>query len=169
MSKVRTIDAGEIDAWVRQLGVSFNFEVAPGLPEYTLTTIDLDRSWASFDGDRIVGTLRSFETPFTVPGPREVRAAALTNVTVAPTHRREGRLTAMMERDLRDSADRGEPIGILIAAEYPIYGRFGYGPAAYSARPRDRSRATARRTASSRGTSSTTPSPSGTACARTGC
>jgi len=138
MSKVRTIDAGEIDAWVRQLGVSFNFEVAPGLPEYTLTTIDLDRSWASFDGDRIVGTLRSFETPFTVPGPREVRAAALTNVTVAPTHRREGRLTAMMERDLRDSADRGEPIGILIAAEYPIYGRFGYGPAAYSARYRVR-------------------------------
>ena len=138
MSKVRTIDAGEIDAWVRQLGVSFNFEVAPGLPEYTLTTIDLDRSWASFDGDRIVGTLRSFETPFTVPGPREVRAAALTNVTVAPTHRREGRLTAMMERDLRDSADRGEPIGILIAAEYPIYGRFGYGPAADSARYRVR-------------------------------
>jgi predicted acetyltransferase len=36
----------------------------------------------------------------------------------------------MLEPDLRAAAEREEVAGILIAAEYPIYGRFGYGPAA---------------------------------------
>ena len=35
----------------------------------------------------------------------------------------------MIARDLAESRDRGEVADILIAAEYPIYGRFGYGPA----------------------------------------
>ena len=35
----------------------------------------------------------------------------------------------MIGADLRRSADHGEPVGILIASEYPIYGRFGYGAA----------------------------------------
>jgi predicted acetyltransferase len=35
----------------------------------------------------------------------------------------------MMEAQLRDVADRGEPVAVLIAAEYPIYQRYGYGPA----------------------------------------
>jgi predicted acetyltransferase len=90
--------------------------------------MDLDRTWGAFDGSTVVGTLRSFATPFTVPG-AEVTAAALTNVTVAPTHRRRGLLTRMITSDLRASADRGEPVGILIASEYPIYGQFGYGAA----------------------------------------
>jgi predicted acetyltransferase len=117
-----------------QMGRGFHFEVASGLPEYYLATIDLNRTLASFDGARIVGTLRSFETALTVPGPREVRASALTNVTVAPTHRRQGRLTEMIEADLRASVERGEVVSILIASEYPIYGRFGYGPAVETAR-----------------------------------
>ena len=59
--------------------------------------------------------------------------AALTNVTVAPTHRRRGLLRRMITNDLRSAADRGEPVGIPIASEYPIYGRFGYGAAAEGA------------------------------------
>ena len=35
----------------------------------------------------------------------------------------------MITRDLAESVERGEAVGSLIAAEYPIYGRFGYGPA----------------------------------------
>jgi len=35
----------------------------------------------------------------------------------------------MLEADLRAARDRGEAASILIAAEYPIYGRFGFGPA----------------------------------------
>ena len=38
----------------------------------------------------------------------------------------------MIGRDLTTSRERGEVADVLIAAEYPIYGRFGYGPAVAS-------------------------------------
>jgi predicted acetyltransferase len=36
----------------------------------------------------------------------------------------------MLDPDLVAAKERGEPLGMLIAAEFPIYGRFGYGSAA---------------------------------------
>ncbi len=91
---------------------------------------ELDRAWAAFDGTSVVGTLRSFPTPLTLPGGATVTSAALTAVTVTATHRRQGLLTRMITGDLDASVDKDEPVGILIAAEFPIYGRFGYGSAA---------------------------------------
>jgi predicted acetyltransferase len=38
----------------------------------------------------------------------------------------------MITRDLQESTDRDEVLSVLVAAEYPIYGRFGYGPAVAS-------------------------------------
>lgn len=127
--RVRTIEASEIDSWARCMGVGFLYTVPDGYGEYFLGDADLERTWGAFDGERVVGTLRSFPTPFTTPGPTEVQVAALTNVTVAPTHRRQGLLSEMITSELRATVDRGEPVGILIASEYPIYGRFGYGAA----------------------------------------
>lgn len=134
MPDARLVMATEMDGWVRQLGIGFHFEVATGLGEYFLSTFDLERTYGSFDGDRVVGTLRSFATALTVPGDRGVRASALTSVTVAPTHRRQGRLTEMIALDLRASRERDEVASVLVASEYPIYGRFGYGPAVEMAR-----------------------------------
>ena len=45
-----------------------------------------------------------------------------------------GLLTSMITGDLHDAVDRGDPLSMLIAAEYGIYGRFGYGPAIDGAR-----------------------------------
>ena len=129
MTAVRTIEASEIDGWIRCMSTGFLSHPADGEGEYRLGEMDLSRSWGAFDGADVVGTLRSFATPLTVPGPASVPCAALTNVTVAPTHRRRGLLREMITNDLRASAERGEPVGILIASEYPIYGQFGYGPA----------------------------------------
>jgi predicted acetyltransferase len=53
----------------------------------------------------------------------------VSSVGVLPTHRRQGHLGRMMRSQLADIAARGEPVAVLVAAEYPIYGRFGYGPA----------------------------------------
>jgi predicted acetyltransferase len=130
---VRTIEPAEVPAWVDAMAVGFLTTMAEGFAEYHRDDLHLDRTWGAFDGDQVVGTLRSFPTEFTVPGPRLVPAAALTAVTVSPTHRRRGLLTEMITADLRASAARGEHVGILIASEYPIYGRFGYGAAAWSA------------------------------------
>jgi predicted acetyltransferase len=89
---------------------------------------DLDRTWAAFDDGRMCGTYRSWATELTVPGGQRLPAAAVSAVTVLPSHRRRGILRAMVEAEHDASRQRAEAIGLLFAAEYPIYGRFGYGP-----------------------------------------
>jgi predicted acetyltransferase len=56
----------------------------------------------------------------------------VTAVGVNPTHRRRGVLRSMMDEQLRDVHERGEPIAALWASEETIYGRFGYGIAAWA-------------------------------------
>ena len=68
-----------------------------------------------------------------VPG-RRAPCGGVTVVGVSPTHRRRGVLRAMMDAQLRDIHERGEPIAALWASEETIYGRFGYGIAAWAAR-----------------------------------
>lgn len=94
------------------------------------------RTWAqqrlvgAFDGDRVVGTYRSWEEQVPVPGDGcAVEATLVSSVTVAPTHRRRGLLTRMIIDDLRSARERGVPLALLVAGEAPIYGRFGFGAA----------------------------------------
>lgn len=88
---------------------------------------------AALDGDRIVATFRSFDTFLTVPGGGAIAANAVSSVTVLPRHRRRRLLTTLMRADLAAADDRGAPVSILIPSEAPIYGRFGFGPAAHTA------------------------------------
>jgi predicted acetyltransferase len=127
---VRTVTEAEFPAWVKAMREGFLTRPVEGEAERWLETTALTRTWGAFDGERVVGTLRSWACELTMPGGAFVTTSALTNVTVSPTHRRQGLLTRMIEPELHDAAERGELAGILIAAEYPIYGRFGYGPAA---------------------------------------
>jgi predicted acetyltransferase len=90
---------------------------------------DLDRTWAALDGERMCGTFRTWATELTVPGGARLPGAAVTNVTVLPTHRRRGILTGMVAAEHGAMRERGEVVGLLWASEYPIYGRFGYGSA----------------------------------------
>ena len=90
------------------------------------------RLWAAFDGDRVCGTFRTWTTEVTVPGLVQLPAAAVSAVTVLPTHRRRGILTGLAAREHAALRERGDAMAILYASEYPIYGRFGYGPATRS-------------------------------------
>jgi len=91
--------------------------------------IELDRNYAAWDGERIVGTAGAFTFDMTAPG-APVPTAGVTVVGVAAPHRRQGILTAMMRRQLDDIRERGaEPVASLWASEAVIYGRFGYGVA----------------------------------------
>jgi predicted acetyltransferase len=126
--EVRSITASEIDQWAETMGIAFLQRPGEGFAQ-SLAGVDLSRMLAAISEGRIVATLRSFNTAFTVPGPRQVNASAISNVGVLPTHRRRGLLSRMITADLRSSVERGEAVAVLIAAEYPIYGRFGFGPA----------------------------------------
>ncbi|MEW1636490.1 GNAT family N-acetyltransferase [Streptomyces sp. NPDC093801] len=82
----------------------------------------------AYDGDALVGFMAAHPFRLSVPG-SELSCPGLTFVSVAPTHRRRGVLTALMDEQLRRAAAAGSPLVCLWASEAAIYGRFGYGPA----------------------------------------
>ncbi|KOG08806.1 MULTISPECIES: GNAT family N-acetyltransferase [Streptomyces] len=83
---------------------------------------------------RPVGTAGAYPFELTLPGGILAPAAGVSAVGVLPSHRRRGVLTAMMRHQLAGLRDRGEFLSVLLASEATIYGRFGYGPATYTAR-----------------------------------
>jgi predicted acetyltransferase len=56
----------------------------------------------------------------------------VTGVAVVSTDRRQGHLSRLMTAELAQVVDQGLPVAALIAAEWPIYGRFGYGAATHA-------------------------------------
>ncbi|MDX6232701.1 MAG: hypothetical protein QOH68_1697 [Nocardioidaceae bacterium] len=77
-----------------------------------------------------VATTMVWPADLTVPGHRAVQSWAISDVTVAPTHRRRGVARALLEAELRTAQAHGAPIATLTVSESTIYGRFGFGPAA---------------------------------------
>jgi predicted acetyltransferase len=68
-----------------------------------------------------------------MPGGALVPVAAVSWVSVLPTHRRRGILTQMIAALHDDARERGEAAAILTASESVIYGRYGYGIATWRA------------------------------------
>ncbi|NED19868.1 GNAT family N-acetyltransferase [Streptomyces sp. SID9913] len=128
---VRPITEPEFPDWNRALNTGFLRE--PTSSDDVLEARRLQfrpgRSLGAFDDGRCVATLRSFPQDLTAVGGAAVPADAVSNVTVTATHRRRGLLSRMMAQDLAAAKERGDVVATLIAAEYPIYGRYGFGPA----------------------------------------
>jgi predicted acetyltransferase len=140
---IRPITDEELAAWFAASSTAFYIWASDpqAMAEFRRPTIELDRALGAFEDGTIVGTFRSFATRLTVPGGARIPVNAVSAVTVRPTHRRRGILTRMIGDDTRRAADRGDAASILIAAEWPIYGRFGYGPATWQAKWTIRTRA----------------------------
>ncbi|MFI5766012.1 GNAT family N-acetyltransferase [Streptomyces sp. NPDC051563] len=130
---VRPIAASELPDWLRAQRAGFlNASRGTAADLALLTeTLDFARTQGAFDADtgRCVACFRSFPQELTVPGGGFVPSSAVTNVSVMPTHRRQGLLSRMMAAEFTAAHARGDVLSTLIAAEYPIYGRYGYGPA----------------------------------------
>ncbi|MEU7022510.1 GNAT family N-acetyltransferase [Streptomyces sp. NPDC046203] len=131
--EVRAVDESEFPEWLRVRRVGFlvqpvvsEEEVADRLPHH-----DLSRTFAAFDQGRMVATYRSFDQTLSTVGGADLAANAVSGVTVSPTHRRRGLLSRMLAGDLAAAKERGDACATLVAAEYPIYGRFGFGPASW--------------------------------------
>lgn len=141
---IRPITTDELPAWFEAFGTAFYIWASDPHASAAARrdTMDLTRVLGAFEDDgTIVATYRSFATRLTLPGGARVPVDAVSAVSVRPTHRRRGLLTRMITGDLRSAADRGEIASILISAEWPIYGRYGYGPATWQARWSLRTRA----------------------------
>jgi predicted acetyltransferase len=93
--------------------------------------LPFERMHAAWQDGAIVGGAGAFPFEMSVPG-GVLPCGGVTVVGVYPTHRRRGALRAMMDAQLRDIHERGEPIAALWASEETIYGRFGYGIAAWT-------------------------------------
>ncbi|MFF3753893.1 GNAT family N-acetyltransferase [Streptomyces sp. NPDC002018] len=132
--EVRTVIESEFPDWNRALDTGFlrSPVAADEVLAGRLAHSDLNRTRGAFDNGRCVATFRSFAQELTVVGGAVLSADAVTNVTVSPTHRRRGLLGRMMAADLTAAKERGDAVATLISAEYPIYGRYGFGPAAWT-------------------------------------
>ncbi|MEE1800379.1 MULTISPECIES: GNAT family N-acetyltransferase [unclassified Streptomyces] len=130
--EVRTVTEAGFADWNRALNTGFLRKPTDTdeTVQWRLARADLDRTQGAFENGRCVATFRSFAQELTVIGGAVLRADAVSNVTVSPTHRRRGLLSRMMGTDLAWAKERGDTVATLIAAEYPIYGRYGFGPAA---------------------------------------
>ncbi|ACZ31236.1 acetyltransferase [Xylanimonas cellulosilytica DSM 15894] len=128
LDESRKRDIYDLDAWAFPIATSLDDLLATASP------LPWDRTFGVVAPDARAGELAAMYASypfqrFPVPG-GELPAGGLTWVGVHPQHRRRGILTAMIDDDLARCATRGEPLAALFAAEYAIYGRFGYGRAA---------------------------------------
>jgi predicted acetyltransferase len=127
--EIRPIGQDEVDDYSTAVSRGFHRPVAnPKDAELRRERWLEGRWWAAFDGASIVATVRTLPLETTMQGGAPVVSCAVTAVTTAASHRRRGIMSQLMAAAIRDGRERGEPITSLIAAEYPIYGRFGFGP-----------------------------------------
>ena len=125
---IRPVTPEEFDDFHRVAMHAFHGSpLSEGEREVALAPLEFDRSLATFDGADLVGTAGVYTYQLSVPGQRTLPAAGVTWVSVLPSHRRRGVLSAMMRRQLDDVRDHGEPLAVLWASESVIYPRYGYG------------------------------------------
>jgi predicted acetyltransferase len=124
-------DQEEYNRAIGSIGMYFNPPPSEEFLERFARTLPHERMHAAFEDGAIVGGAGAFPFELSVPG-GSLPCAGVTAVGVPPTHRRRGVLRAMMDEQLRDVHERGEPIVALWASEETIYGRFGYGIASWA-------------------------------------
>jgi predicted acetyltransferase len=129
--EVRPLEPTELETWVDVMHLAFhsNQSATKAADWRREVGVDYQRTLAAVEAGQIVGTYESFPAELTLPGNTCVQTNAISSVTVLPTHHRRGVLTQMITRDLQAARHRGDAAAILLASEYPIYGRFGFGPA----------------------------------------
>ncbi|MDO9589591.1 MAG: GNAT family N-acetyltransferase [Microcella sp.] len=80
-----------------------------------------------------IATVGSWRSTVSLGEGRTLDGWAISAVSVAATHRRRGIARALLEGELRAAHAAGLPLAMLTVSEATIYGRWGFGPAAYAA------------------------------------
>jgi predicted acetyltransferase len=127
---LRACTADDWPAFVASMVTAFGNDMSPAGRASWERIVDPALLLAAVERDSgretIVGTAGWLPFDMTVPG-GEIPVAAVTMVTVRPTHRRRGILRRMMVRQFEDARAAGVGVAVLWASESLIYQRFGYG------------------------------------------
>ena len=131
MFDVRTVkDLDEFTSAVFAIGQYFGMTPTEERMQRFLDQITAERMHAAWENGSIVGGAGAFAFNLSVPG-GDLPTAGVSVVGVYPTHRRRGVLRSLMRAQLDAAHEHGEPLAALWASEETIYGRFGYGLAAF--------------------------------------
>jgi predicted acetyltransferase len=117
----------ELTDWIKPANAAFGEALTPAAFAHGSQLLEPDRLIGARDGDAWVGTAAAYTFRLTLPGGCDIGAPGITEIGVAPSHRRRGILRRMMTWLLDQAVERGEPVAILWASESAIYQRFGYG------------------------------------------
>ena len=129
--QIRPVAKDEFEEWSRAEARAFGFHADDEYVERSRWMAELDRTFAAFADGKIVGTATTRSAALTTPG-GEAALGFVDDVAVLPTHRRRGVMTRVMQAQLRQMRERGEPFAALSASESSIYERIGYGIATWA-------------------------------------
>ena len=128
---VRVLEPDDLPAAWAVIAQAFGDTAHPEDAQVELGLVDPARFYAVHAEGRPVATAGSFALDMAVPG-AVLPVAGVTWVSVLSTFRRRGLLSTLMERQLTDLHEAGTAVAALWASEGAIYGRFGYGAAAWN-------------------------------------
>ncbi|MRG95111.1 GNAT family N-acetyltransferase [Polyangium spumosum] len=130
--EIRLLGPEQTDEFVLPIRTAFGIPHSSERTERTRRLPELTTRITAFEGSEVLGSAGAFAFDFITPGGAAVPTSGLTMVAVMPTHRRRGILRELIQRQLEDARERGQPIAALWATEATIYGRFGYGLASFA-------------------------------------
>lgn len=122
------------EAWLDRVFSAFGYATVSDdahLAGFLRSTHSQQHAIAVSDECRYLATAGAVDLDLVLPGGGTVDMAGVHGVTVDATARRQGVQRAMMAHLHRCAVEREVPIAGLPSSEWPIYERYGYGPAVW--------------------------------------
>ncbi|MFI9064318.1 GNAT family N-acetyltransferase [Streptomyces sp. NPDC053429] len=119
-----------LNCWLTALAIPANTD--PSIVDFYRRTHPPERALAIRDDHGYVATDISLDCDMVLPGSRTVPVAFCTGGFCHPTHTRRGLMTVMLDRMTERAADEGKALCAGTPSEWPIYERFGHGPATWA-------------------------------------
>jgi len=130
---IRAIKDDEVESYVTTMFWAAGRPVDTAFIAEQRSAFSLARAFAAFDGKELVGTIGTRSLSMTLVGGAHVPIAAIGQGGVLPTHARKGAMRALMLRSLDAAREHEEPLAAWTTSEWPLYERYGGGPATFSA------------------------------------
>ena len=111
--EIRTLRDDEFEKWWHADARAFGGHMDDADLPLVKATHEIDRILVAVENNHIVGAAAAHSVHMVIPGGK-LPVAVVDDVGVQPTHRRQGILTRLMERQLNDIHERGDPLAALV-------------------------------------------------------